>query len=579
MAGTNTIIVGASASRIQEELDRLRAQGVDMNTVSVGNNPIGGGSTTVPLATYQATGGKEYGNQTLTTTNKPTPGQAKPISQADYQVRQGETPAQYNDRIALLRGDTAAYLASIQSLTASALGNPVNPPVSGVSTPTTPTPTAGNISSEYFDSLTQTLANQRASYENAIAQQKADFQKQMADSQAKIDNFTQLQQEGVLTNVEKLTQPFRQTLEDAQRQSLYVNKNFEDNQKLVNELDSLLTQGNELIAQQKGVTGLGSIRNPRIQKTMDDVAARAGVIQAVMSARNGQIAQAYNMIDRTVQAITADRQDQIDYFKTLYNFYESQKDDEGRKLIALTSEQRKYIDAQINILGDDLKRAQDNAENLKNAMIDPETALIYAQAGITLNDSVEQRAKKLADWGHSKEIWDMSNAKAKEGYSALPIAGVTPTQTIDSRGVVKNWYKIPGTKDSSNSYSIADSIITANPNMNYMELRNKLLRETELGVTEIDALLASRGKTAAGEKTQVYMMDSDMQEVADAIIQKYGVQAEQSIQATGTVVGPDGKDVKLSTEQLSAISRIIRDKLAYTQAKNNLPWYNPASWF
>ena len=190
--------------------------------------------------------------------------------------------------------------------------------------------------------------------------------------------------------------PFRETLEAAERERLAINKNFQDNQILVDELGALLTEGNELIRQQKEITGLSAIRNPRIDKTISDVNARIGVIEAVMEARNGQINQAYKMIDRSINAINADKQDQLTYYSTLLDFYDNQKDDEGKKLVTLDTDKRTFLNAQIGLLENDLAQSQANAQNIKDLMTDPETASFMAKAGVTLNDTVEEINEKMA---------------------------------------------------------------------------------------------------------------------------------------------------------------------------------------
>ncbi len=242
-----------------------------------------------------------------------------------------------------------------------------------------------------------------------------------------------------LGKVKELTTPFRADLETQQRESLYINKNFEDNQKLVDELDQLLTEGNNLITQQQEVTGLAAIRNPRIQKTMNDVAARAGVIQAVMAARNSQISQAYTMIDRTVGAITQDRNDQLNYYNTILNLT-------NRDIMSLDADSKQIAQEQVNLLKNDLGQAQETANYVKQMMLDPAKAQLLADAGVTLNDSVEAINGKLAQATYVQEVREVTNEYASQG--GIPItnpSGVSTKQLrtyTDSKGVV-HYYKLP----------------------------------------------------------------------------------------------------------------------------------------
>jgi hypothetical protein len=417
------------------------------------------------------------------------------ISQADYQLKTGESIDAYNTRIASLRAadssssdpvSSAPPVSAPQNQTAqvnAALGgnyfdttsgepvkpftpaptpNPApapNPASAGTPAPTLPTPTAPAVNASSMGTIQGQLDTQRQSLQDAYNKQIADIQAQKDAAQAKIDEFTKNQQ-GTLDNMQTLSTPFRATLEQQKQQELYVTQNFQENQKLTDELDQLLTEGNNLIKQQQGLPVPNSILTANVNKTIADVNARAGVIQAVMAARNSQISQAYTMIDRAVAATTADRTDQLNYYKTLYDFYQNQKDDQGKQLIQLTSDQKDYVTKQIGLLENDLTQTQKNADFIKQAMIDPDKAQAYAAAGVTLNDTPEQIAKKLSDYGYAKEIATASNDMAQKGYSALlpgqtAPAGAEIISTTDSRGNTKQYYKT-----STSGLSLADLIGT-----------------------------------------------------------------------------------------------------------------------
>ena len=315
----------------------------------------------------------------------------------------------------------------------ASLPSVVPSPTPQTATPNLPQPQAQNIQQAYGESSQANLDTSRTTIETAYKTQIDELNKQIEDSKKSIEELNTLQANGV-ADVGSLLEPFRQKLQDAERQRLHINKNFEDNQKLTDELGTLLTEGNALIKQQQEVTGLTAIRNPRIAKTISDVNARAGVIQAVMNARNGQIAQAQNMIDRSVNAINADKKDQLTYYNTLLNFYEGQKDAEGKKLVTLDKTKRQYINSQIGLLKTDLAQSQANTQYIKELMTSPDTAGIIAKAGVTLNDSPEQVNAKLARQSDIQDIQDFTNKMVAKGYEpvAFPKGG-EQTFTIGGR--------------------------------------------------------------------------------------------------------------------------------------------------
>lgn len=224
----------------------------------------------------------------------------------------------------------------------------------------------------------------------------------------------QKEQEDILASGQALTEPFRLDLENAERERLSINENFDANQKLVSELESLLNEGNELIRISKGRAVSNTVLNKSVSKTITDVNARAGVIQAVMSARSGQIAEAERLIDRSVAAIAADRQDELGYYDTLLSLNDS-------KLIKLDSESKKIAEDKRAMAQSDLDNAQATADYIKGLMINPQTAQFMADAGVTLNDSIEEIQTKMAKQSKIREIQDFQNSLVDEGYDISPV--------------------------------------------------------------------------------------------------------------------------------------------------------------
>lgn len=316
----------------------------------------------------------------------------------------------------------ALYTAPPAPTGSSSIGNPVVAPGAGSATtpaPVLPNPQAPQQNESYVNTLAGDLKNTRNALDTSYKTNLDSTQKSIDESQAKIDNLNTLEQTGVIDNVKTLTDPFRADLETKQREALHVNENFEANQKLVNELDSLLTQGNDLITQQKSAGGLASIAIPNLNKTISEVNARAGVIQAVLAARNNQISVAEHLIDRTAAAITADRKDQLSYYNTLMDFYEGKKDAEGKKILNLAADKKTYLNAQINLLQNDLKNSQETVDYIKKLTTDPATALTIAQAGVTLNDTIPEINKKMAEYAYVKSKNDLINSFTVKGFSYM----------------------------------------------------------------------------------------------------------------------------------------------------------------
>lgn len=367
----------------------------------------------------------QNGNWTLS-----EPGQ---INKYSNQVGAGQSVSK--ETISQTNPNNVSYIDS--QVKATQLQAPVNVPYTT------------NSSSSYVSGLSASVEAARKALDTNLTTRQQNNDVQMAQVKQK--------EQQTLDKIGELSTPFRADLETQQRESLYVNKNFEDNQKLVDELDQLLTEGNNLIKEQQGVTGIAAIRNPRIQKTMNDVAARAGVIQAVMAARNSQISVAENLIDRSVNAIAQDRNDQINYYNTILQLNNQDK-------LALTEENKTIALQQVALLQGDLEQAQATAKMVKDLMLDPAKAQLMADSGVTLNDSIEVINQKMAQGTYLQEVRGIANSYVADGGTPVVDPSTVPAKQLkqytDSRGVV-HYFKMPA--DPVTTYTgstIADTYLT-----------------------------------------------------------------------------------------------------------------------
>lgn len=292
-----------------------------------------------------------------------------------------------------------------------ALADPVASP-----TPATEVAPAPNInlpepaaleSQQTFNTGVQgTVDAARANLTDVLGKQREDLDTQIAELKK--------EQDAALKEGKELTQPFREDLEKKERERLKINENFEANQKLVGELETLLTQSNELIQIATGRQVSGKVLDKSLSKTLADVQARTGVIEAVYSARNGQISQAYTMIDRTVDAIVADRNDELSYYNTIINLTDAD-------LLNLENEKYELAKTARDEAVKQVDSAQATADYIKGLMINPETAQFIADAGVTLTDTVEEINAKMGEHAGVQQVIDTQNTLVEAGYEISPV--------------------------------------------------------------------------------------------------------------------------------------------------------------
>jgi hypothetical protein len=412
----------------------------------------------------------------------------------------------------------------------------------GNSTYTPPGTTAGTANSVYYQSLnqqTQTLQqNLDREYQRQLQTIQENKQRAQEDLQAIRDQQSDIiNEQGALAIEEK-----NKKLEQLEIEQKRFDENYNTVQGLASQLTNLMTQGNALIMEQKGVTGLGLIRNPRVTETINNITAAAGVIEAGISVYNGQMNQAQSQLQTATTTITSAYSDQIDYYKSLANFYESMATDENQKLTSLTSTEQDFLQSKITMLENDVARVKNTADAIQNAMIDPDTALAYASAGVTLNDTVEQIGAKLAKYGYSKELSDQSNEMASNGYTAL-VSGNAPAgsevvKITDSQGKVKTYYKKASAKSSGASSSplgILDiqRYQEAYPNAGIMPGDSEATANAKVQATstpEAQATIIIQGAKDAGATYEEVIADLEGDQTAIDIAKKiYGITGKATV--------------------------------------------------
>lgn len=361
-------------------------------------------------------------------------------SSGNVKTIQASSPEEAMRKAPNIASDSGVQL--IKTPTTTAMTNPVTAPTTGGTTtmPSFSAGEAGSTMSNYTGSLTSQLATAQANLQAEADKRANDYQTQITELNNRLSEYQTLQNEGLQGANQatiKETEEKRAALElEKQR----FDENYNANQTLIGEMNGLLTEGNQVIKQMQETTGLASIMQPRIAKTMSDIAARAGVIEAVLSARNGQMNQAQSQLGTTFDAISSIYTDQINYYKTVMDFYQNQKSETNTKLLSLTKDQKDYLDVKLNLLNQQLAQLQESKKIITQAMLDPKTAEYYGNAGVSMNDTPEQISQKLATYAYSKELSTASNNMAEKGYTQVPIAGATPVKTTDSAGKTTNWY-------------------------------------------------------------------------------------------------------------------------------------------
>ncbi len=340
---------------------------------------------------------------------------AKPYQDNKYWLRPGETPEQYKQR---------------------------TQPISVDSTEAPMPPTFEEKPLTDNTSLQAQTERMRLDMEKEW-QSRIDEWKAEREKQEKVEQEQAKKQEGILGQLDTQTQPFKEEIERSERERMGINEEIASQRTLLNELDSLLTESNSLVRQisQQRVPGLAGLQqSERMMRTKETVEGRVAVIQAVMSARNNYIGQAYESIDRIKNDIQDDRKARIEYLNKVYDYYQETKDDAGNKIFNLSKQEEAMINKQIGLLEADYERAEKTAQRIKDLML--ENPQMVAESGISLNDTEEEISKKLSDWQYVTEMRELKNDMESKGIKEVSMPNANTFEYTDSRGKVR-YFQVP----------------------------------------------------------------------------------------------------------------------------------------
>lgn len=327
-----------------------------------------------------------------------------------------------------------------------------------VPAPVLPTPTAEVVQNSYMESLNMQIAQMQ----KTIDIQRQDYIQQIQqEKQNAIDEIRSIrdsQAEGIAEQGNVAVESKEAKLEEINKEIARFDEAYKVKQGLTTQLQDLITQGNALILSQKATTGLTAIRNPRVNETISNLSSAASVLKIGIDAQDGNMTNVQNQLSTAVAAITSAYKDQLDYYSTLNNFYESSVTDAGNKLIKLTAAEQDFLTTNIAVLQDRIDKVQANADAMQNLFIDPSTATAFAKAGITLTTPQSEWGTKLAKQAYADELSEQSKDMASKGYTALVVgnapAGSEVVRITDSNGAIKTYWK----KGSSGSKEVTSSI-------------------------------------------------------------------------------------------------------------------------
>jgi len=282
-------------------------------------------------------------------------------------------------------------------------------------TPNMPEPTAPNVAESFQGGLQASTAAARTNLDATLKTERDAALKRQDDLNKKQEKLVQDSNPENRATFQQEQRIVQNQMDAAETASASLEEDFNKRRSVVNELETVLTQGNQLIEQARGAP-ISRYRNAGVAEAMQNVQARAGVLNAVISGLDGNLNAAHSIIQNTRTAVAAQWTDQLNYNKTYMDLVSSGQ-------LAKNKINDDYASTQITLAERKLSQLEATAETINNLMIDPESAQFIADAGITLNDSIEKINVKMQAESNRVEREDTINELKMDGYEYIAFAG------------------------------------------------------------------------------------------------------------------------------------------------------------
>jgi molybdopterin-biosynthesis enzyme MoeA-like protein len=351
------------------------------------------------------------------------------ISTQDYVKKPNETIEQYNTRVASLRGDTPAELATMNTLSATSVGS-------------NPTINAGIINAPTPQSVTNSVANILSSaagtpqYVQGLQQQQADLLKMYQDQSqsilAKMQETTNQPNVSITDELKKLQEQYG--IPDYLDKISALAPEITAIQEKINAINQREAQAIENLRGKaiSEFTAQGQEAALKRQAAIErsGYAAELGVKQAMVESYKGNITQARSLISDAVQAYTFDIQQKNDDMDRMYKFYGD-----------FIGQLDKNTQNQLSIVRDEL--ATERERQIKDANTIGEMMLKYPNSGIKFSDTVQQAIIKAQPEAASQALKNQIATGSIEEIYAPNIPGLTKTQSRDiySSPTPPTWFR------------------------------------------------------------------------------------------------------------------------------------------
>jgi len=260
----------------------------------------------------------------------------------------------------------------------------------------TPPQGTADIIKETFVKNAQNFTDSASQMDKIYQAQIAESTKRKEEAQKKIDDLEKQRETDVTGRYEEISQPFRKQMEDAGNEEFQLKEKYQKYSTLAQSLTTYADMAyNDLVAEQNR-PGLLSVSQGRQANIKEDYYSKIALTQAAMAGLSDDIAMGRTFIDRGINAVQADRNDELSYLNFVNDLINDKTADAKNELLTATQEEKDAIQNRINIIASEFERVETEKDKVKDYLLD--NSEIAIKAGVSLADSYDEMVQKVSDY-------------------------------------------------------------------------------------------------------------------------------------------------------------------------------------
>jgi len=228
-------------------------------------------------------------------------------------------------------------------------------------------------------------------------QQKKDAQTKRESLEKEIAQIETDRREQVTEPYKELSEPYRAKMEEAGNEEFQLKQKYDKYSNLAQSLTTYAEMAYNDIQKAQNAPGLESVIQGRANKVKEDYYSKISLTQTAMAALNDDISLGRTFIDRGIEAVTADKADELNFLNYVNDLLNTKSEDKKAELLTATTEEKTAIENRINTINGEFDRIESEKEAVQNFLIG-DNAEIAMKAGVSLTDSLDEMVNKVAGY-------------------------------------------------------------------------------------------------------------------------------------------------------------------------------------